>query len=172
MNIATWAKQRGLSVIETHPAVIADIEPYISKDERAQATFKFHLDELSNPQSLVLIEKATVRDSIGLVELPDGHICYEGNWYLPYLLDHPVYRRRHLPLDTKFLIHDKPYAYQLDSLRAYGIEQDRLELQPVGIDTKIEKLWFANPIGHSGLGSGSVLNSVARRLNTFFNIYS
>ncbi|MBE9199408.1 MULTISPECIES: glycosyltransferase family 61 protein [unclassified Nodularia (in: cyanobacteria)] len=209
MDIATWAKERNLPVIETYAAVLSEVEPHIFGDEIAESHFKFHRDVLSRPQSLVAIENATVKDGVGLVQLPDGQICYEGNWYLPYLLEHPAYRRRfprlrqmitgnvysllclwgetfyhwfhdvlprlefalpHLPLNTKFLIQETPYAYQLDSLRAYGIGQDRLELQPNSVNTKIEQLWFASPMGHTGLGSGSALKSVAQRLATFFNI--
>lgn len=208
MDIANWAKNRGLPVIETYPAVIPEVEPHIFGDEMAESHFRFHYQALSLPQSLVVIENATVRDSVGLVQLPDNQICYQGNWSLPYLQENPAYRRRfsrrwrflkgnvysllclwgnefyhwfhdvlprlefalpHLPSDIKFLIQDQPYSYQLDSLRAYGIEQDRLELQPHGIDTKIEQLWFASPIGHTGLGSGSALKSVAKRLTRFFN---
>ncbi|MEA5516182.1 glycosyltransferase family 61 protein [Nodularia sp. UHCC 0506] len=208
MDIAAWAEECGLPVIETYPAVIPEVEPHIFGDEMAESHFRFHYQALSRPQSLVVIKNATIRDGVGFVQLPDSQICYEGNWYLPYLQENPAYKRRfplrwrsikgnvysllclwgnafyhwfhdvlprlefalpHLPQDTKFLIQDKPYAYQLDSLRAYGIGQDRLELQPKSVNTTIEQLWFASPIGHTGLGSGSALKSVAQRLATFFN---
>lgn len=207
-DIATWAKERGLHIIETHPAVLSEVEPYIFGDEMAQSDFKFHYQTLSRPQSLITIENAIIKDAVGLVKLPDGQICYEGNWYLPYLQENPAYSQRfprrwrflkgniysllclwgkefyhwfhdvlprlefalpYLPSDTKFLIQDKPYSYQLDSLLAYGIGRDRLELQPNGVDTKIDQLWFASPIGHTGMGSASALKSVARRLTTFFH---
>lgn len=207
-DIATWAKQHGLPVIETYPAVLSEVEPHIYGDEMAESHFKFHYEALSRSQSLIKIENAIVKDTVGLVKLPDGQICYEGNWYLPYLQENPAYRRRfprrwrvlkgniysllclwgkefyhwfhdvlprlefalpHLPSDTKFLIQDQPHSYQLDSLLAYGIGWDRLELQPHGVDSKIDQLWFASPIGHTGMGSASALKSVARRLTTFFN---
>jgi capsular polysaccharide biosynthesis protein len=162
---------------------------------------------LERAQTLVTIEGATIRDLVGFVELPDGQICYEGNWWLPYLRDHPAYKRRfalkrrrlsgniysllslwssefyhwfhdvlprletalpHLPIDTKFLINSNPTAWQLDSLIAFGIEPDRLRIQPDCVHTRVERLWFATPVGHSSLGSGLVTRRVANRLLRHF----
>jgi capsular polysaccharide biosynthesis protein len=74
----------------------------------------------------------------------------------------------HLPTDTRFLINPNPKAWQLDSLLAFGIALDRLEIQPNGAHTRVETLWFATPLGHSSLGSGLVIRRVADRLRRHF----
>lgn len=207
MNVAAWAMKRRLPVIELYPPVIGEVQPHIIGDAMAQEEFTKHRLVLERPQSLVAIEDAFIRDAVGFVELPTGQICYEGNWWLPYLQEHPAYRRcvffkhrllkgncysllclwsslyyhwfhdvlprlenalPHLPGDTRFLINEKPSAYQLKSLEAYGIGVERLELQPPGVRTRLERLWFATPVGHSSLGSGAVVKRVARRLKKHF----
>jgi hypothetical protein len=190
-----------------HPPVIDEVRPYVNNDRVAREEFTKHRAALERAQTLVTIEGATIRDLVGFVELPDGQICYEGNWWLPYLQDHPAYKRRfalkrrrlsgniysllslwssefyhwfhdvlprletalpHLPIDTKFLINSNPTAWQLDSLIAFGIEPDRLRIQPDCVHTRVERLWFATPVGHSSLGSGLVTRRVANRLLRHF----
>ena len=207
MDVAAWANKRGCLVKLLHPPVIDEVRPYIDDDCVAREEFTKHRDALERAQTLVTIEGATIRDVVGFVELPDGQICYEGNWRLPYLQDHPAYKRRialkrrrlsgniysllslwapefyhwfhdvlprletalpHLPADTKFLINSNPKAWQLDSLIAFGIGSDRLEIQPDGAHTRVERLWFATPVGHSSLGSGLVMRRVANRLRRHF----
>jgi len=72
----------------------------------------------------------------------------------------------HLPPQTRFLIHDKPRSYQLDSLAVLGISTDRLEYQADRGDTVIERLWFATPVGHSTFSAAGLLRQVASRLKT------
>jgi hypothetical protein len=211
MDVAAWANQRGCLVKLLHPPVIDEVRPYINDDRVALEEFTTHRAVLERAQTLVTIEGATIRDVVGFVELPGGQICYEGNWWLPYLQDHPAYKRRfalkrrrltgniysllclwapefyhwfhdvlprletalpHLPTDTKFLINSNPKAWQLDSLMAFGIGPDSLEIQPVGTHTRVEKLWFATPVGHSSLGSGVVIRRVADRLVSYFGANS
>ena len=74
----------------------------------------------------------------------------------------------HLPSDTRFLVNSNAKAWQLDSLVAFGIGPDRLEIQPDNIHTRVERLWFATPLGHSSLGSGAVVRKVANRLRHQF----
>ena len=74
----------------------------------------------------------------------------------------------HLPADTRFLINSNPKAWQLDSLIAFGIGPGRLEIQSDGMHTRVERLWFATPVGHSSLGSGLVMRRVANRLRRHF----
>jgi hypothetical protein len=207
IDAAAWAKKRGCPVKVLHPPVIDEVRPYINSDRVAREEFKMHRAALECAQTLVTIEKATIRDVVGFVVLPDGQICYEGNWWLPYLQDHPAYKRRlalkrrrlrgniysllslwatefyhwfhdvlprlemalpHLPPDTRFLINSSPKAWQLDSLLAFGLGLDRLEIQPVGAHTRVGTLWFATPVGHSSLGSGLVIRRVADRLRHHF----
>jgi len=207
MDVAAWANQRGCLVKLLHPPVIDEVRPYVTDDRVAQEDFIGHRAALERAQTLVTIEGATIRDAVGFVELPDGQICYEGNWWLPYLQGHPAYKRRfalkrrrlsgniysllclwssrfyhwfhdvlprlemalrHLPADTKLLINSNPKPWQLDSLAAFGIGPDRLEIQPDGIHTRVERLWFATPVGHTSLGSGVVIQQVASRLRRHF----
>ena len=208
MDVAAWAKRPGLPVKTLHPPVIDEVRPYVNDDPVAQEEFRKHRASLERSQTLVTIDGATIRDVVGFVELPDGQICYEGNWWLPYLQNHPAYKRRfpprrrrlggniysllclwgsefyhwfhdvlarlemalpHLPADTRFLINSNPKAWQLDSLVAYGIASAKLEFQPSGTDTMVERLWFATPIGHSSFGSGLVMRRVAGRLQRHFD---
>jgi hypothetical protein len=208
MDVAAWASRRGLAVRQLRPPVIDEVAPHVGDDCAAQEEFKAHRNVLARPQTLVTIEHAIIRDAVGFVELPDGQICYEGNWWLPYLQDHPAYKRRfalkrrmlagnvysllclwapefyhwfhdvlprlenallHLPSDTRFLINEAPRAYQLESLKAYGINAGQLELQQSGVRTRVERLWFATPVGHTSLGSGEVVARVARRLKKHFS---
>jgi hypothetical protein len=207
MDVTAWANERGCPVKLLHPPVIGEVRPYVNNDRVAREEFAKHRAALERAQALVTIETATIRDVVGLVELPDGQVCYEGNWWLPYLRDHPAYKRRfalkrrrlrgniysllslwapefyhwfhdvlprletalpHLPADTRFLINSNPKAWQLDSLIAFGIGLDRLEIQPDGMHTRVERLWFATPVGHSSLGSGLVMRRVANRLRRHF----
>jgi len=207
MDVAALAAKRGWPLKQLHPPVINEIEPYVKGDYWAQEDFNRHHEFLERAQTLVTIEQATIRDVVGFVELPDGQICFEGNWWLPILQDHPAYKQRfslknrrlkgniysllcswasefyhwfhdvlprletalmHLPQDIRFLIQSNPKTWQLDSLAAYGIGRERLEPQPHGMHTRVEKLWFATPIGHESLGSGAVLRRVANRLLRYF----
>jgi Glycosyltransferase 61 len=208
MDVAAWAREAGYQVKVLHSPVIEEVKPYVNDDLIAQAEFATHRAALERAQTLVAIEGATIRDQVGFIELPDRQICYEGNWWLPYLRDHPAYKRRfslkrrrlrgniysllclwgsefyhwfhdvlprlemalpHLPADTQFLINLNPKAWQVDSLKAFGIGTDRLEIQPAGAHTRIERLWFATPLGHSSLGSGLVMRTVANRLRRHFD---
>jgi Glycosyltransferase 61 len=207
LDVAAWAKKRGCLVKLLHPPVIEEVGSYVKGDRVAEEEFATHRAVLERPQTLVTIEGASVRDLVGFVQLPDGQICYEGNWWLPYLRGHPAYKRRfalkrrlsgniysllslwapefyhwfhdvlprlemalpHIPADTRFLINSSPKAWQLDALAAYGIRPDRLEIQSDGAHTRVERLWFATPLGHSSLGSGLVIRRVANRLRRHFD---
>jgi capsular polysaccharide biosynthesis protein len=55
----------------------------------------------------------------------------------------------HLPSDTQFLIPENPKDYHLEALAALEIEQFRLHEHSSETETKVERLWFATPLGHS-----------------------
>jgi capsular polysaccharide biosynthesis protein len=61
-------------------------------------------------------------------------------------------------------VNESPKEYQILSLKAYGIDENCLEIQPERIHTKIERLWFASPLGHTGLTGASVLRSVSDKI--------
>lgn len=209
MDVAEWAKQRGVFCQTLYPAIAGEIEPHLAEDPEAIKEFLLHKDVFHRPQSLVCLEGASVRDLVGIVELPDGQICYEGNWGLQYLIEQHAYKRRFsirnrklqgniysllslwspefyhwfhdvlprlenalpfLPSDTRFLIHNSPKQWHLDSLAAYGIDAARLEAQENVLHTHVERLWFATPMGHTALGSGVVIRRVADRLIRHFGL--
>jgi capsular polysaccharide biosynthesis protein len=47
------------------------------------------------------------------------------------------------------LIPEKPKDYHIEALGALGIEQSRLVEHSAEVETKMENLWFASPLGHS-----------------------
>jgi capsular polysaccharide biosynthesis protein len=206
-DLEKWVTEKQVPMFSIFPSVCPEVEPYIHADIHLEKGYAYHYHDISRQSILAVIEKAVIRDSLGLVELPDGQVCLQGNWYLPYLKDEPAYKRifpkqkriikgnvysllglwsqefyhwfhdilprlefalPYLPSDTKFLIHENPKVYQLESLKAYGINSNSLEEQPVGTDTKVEKLWFATPIGQSYMSSAVALNKVSNRLKKFF----
>lgn len=94
MDVAEWATKTKRFHKIINPAVIAEVEKCLGGDDEAIREFEKHKPVLVRPQTLTLIEGAIIRDQVGFVELPDGQICYEGNWWLPYLTNHPAYKRR------------------------------------------------------------------------------
>jgi capsular polysaccharide biosynthesis protein len=206
-DVSLWAAERGLFVQEIAKPVYMENRSYFSNEEMAVAMVDTHREVLSRPQNLVLIEKARVRETLGLVELPDGRVLMEGNWWEPLLRQHPTYRKRigflkhklrgdvfsllamwstsfyhwlhdvlprleaalpHLPKGTKFLINENPTRWQFDTLRAYGISERDLEIQPANARTEVERLWFATPAGQTGFGSRDLLKKVSVRLRAHF----
>jgi capsular polysaccharide biosynthesis protein len=77
---------------------------------------------------------------------------------------------KYLPDNTRFLINEKPYEYQIKSLEAYGISIDKLEYQSPKLHTKIQNLWFATPVGHEKFGSIKTIKKVVHRIKKHFNI--
>jgi len=206
-DIAEWAYAKNIDIKTLSAPVHDEVISLLSDDIPAQQEFISHKDAMFRSQSLVAIEKAFVRDTVGFVELPDGKIIYEGNWWIEFITNHPSYKKRfylrnrylkgnwysllclwsseyyhwfhdvlprletaleHLPNDTKFLINEDLREYQLESLKAYGIGINQLEIQPQGLRTCVERLWFSTPVGHTSLGSGKVIKKVAGRLINHF----
>jgi Glycosyltransferase 61 len=203
IDVAAWARGRGLPVTEIYPPVIGEVEPHLGNDN---TEFQLCRESLERPQSLVVIEKAKIRYGVGFLELPDGKICLEGNWKLPLLTENPAYQRKyffkeqylkgnwysllsywspeyyhwfhdvlprletalpHLPEDIMFLINETPRSYQLESLKAFGIQESRLLIQPSTVLTSIQHLWSASPLGYTTFGSGSVIRQVAIKLKAW-----
>jgi capsular polysaccharide biosynthesis protein len=206
-DVAVWAHDRGIPVIRLADPLYHEVRSFFSNEEMAVAMVDTHREVLSRPQSLVLIEGARIRETLGLVELPDGQVLLEGNWWLPSLQEHPTYKKRigfkrhrirgdvysllamwstsyyhwfhdvlprleaafpHLPRGTRFLINQNPAHWQLDTLAAYGIQGEDLEIQPSDARTKIERLWFSTPAGQTGFGSQGLLKKVSSRLRSHF----
>jgi capsular polysaccharide biosynthesis protein len=69
-----------------------------------------------------------------------------------------------LPIGIQYLINENPKEYQLRSLEAFGINGAKLIQQPQAMFSKCERLWFATPLGHTGLTSGAVLRKVADKI--------
>ena len=72
----------------------------------------------------------------------------------------------HLPADTQYLINENPHPYQLESLKVYGIGEDKLILQPSEVCHHIQTLWFATPAGHSGFSDPDLLRKVSQRMTS------
>jgi hypothetical protein len=70
----------------------------------------------------------------------------------------------HLPSDIQYLINDHPQDYQLESLKAYGIGEERLIIQPTIVSNRVQTLWFATSAGHSGFSNPELLRKVSQRL--------
>ena len=56
---------------------------------------------------------------------------------------------RHLPQGTRFLIDANIYDYQRDSLKALGVFPELCLPQNCHTESKVERLWFPTPSGHS-----------------------
>lgn len=205
MDVTAWAREKGIRIQMLQPSILPDAKALVADDPIGKNTIAAHIKAISRDQTLVPIEKAVIRDGDGLVELPDGKICYEGNWWLPYLTSSWSYKKRfewrnrhlrgnlysllclwgetyfhwfhdvlprlftalpHLPDDTRFLINEKPKEFQILTLKALGISEDRLEFQPARMNTRVDMLWFATPLGHAGLTSPVILKKVVERIRT------
>src|SRR6478752_10288686 len=55
----------------------------------------------------------------------------------------------HLPADVRFVVADDMSDFQRDSLQALGIAPERCLAQSAFGETRVERLWFATPLGHS-----------------------
>jgi capsular polysaccharide biosynthesis protein len=202
-DVARWARERGLPVEILHDAIFGEISGLGAGDPVLEREIQACEDDLRRPQALAAIEGAVVRELDGLVILPDGQFCLQGNWYRQQLETHYAYRRRlpyirrrlrgdlysllslwsatyyhwfhdtlprllyaqpKLPPGTRYLINEHPRGYQLDSLKAFGIGEADLEIQSSRIDTLVERLWFATPLGHASFSSADALSNVANRL--------
>ncbi|MDM3861013.1 MAG: glycosyltransferase family 61 protein [Aphanizomenon gracile PMC644.10] len=73
----------------------------------------------------------------------------------------------HLPPDTQFLVGEPFSEFQRESLQALGIAANRIKVQPSDINFKIERLWFATPLGDSEFAATAP--DVAQQLQAIFN---
>lgn len=93
-DVALWARAKGLPVLQIYPPIHGEIAPIAAMDAMAESEFMLHREDLKRPQSLVVLERAVVRDNVGFVKLPDGCMCQQGTWFRPYLEQHPSYKAR------------------------------------------------------------------------------
>ncbi len=91
-DVAVWGRAHKTEVFVIHEPVYDEIASLGKEDALARSEIEAHEADLKRPQSLVVIQKARVRDAIGLVFLPDGTTCYQGNWFRPYLTENPSYQ--------------------------------------------------------------------------------
>jgi capsular polysaccharide biosynthesis protein len=73
----------------------------------------------------------------------------------------------HLPPDTQFLVGEPFREFQRESLLALGIAANRIKVQSLDTNIKIERLWFATPLGHSEFAATAP--DVAQQLQAIFN---
>jgi capsular polysaccharide biosynthesis protein len=93
-DVALWARAKGLPVLEIYPPIDEEIAKIAAIDAVAKSEFVLHRADLKRPQTLVVLDRAVVRDSTGFVRLPDGSFCQQGTWFRPYLEQHPSYKAR------------------------------------------------------------------------------
>lgn len=92
-DIRVPAEQHGWLCLNIHEAVDQFVRSNLGDDRYSTQDFYSH-EEYKRPQSLVVIPRGRVRDAVGLVFLPDGRVCAEGNWWVPYMAKNPAYTDR------------------------------------------------------------------------------
>lgn len=88
------------------------------------------------------------------------------HWFwddLPRLLTAIPY----LPPETQFLVGEPFSEFQRESLLALGIAANRIKVEPSDSNLKIERLWFATPLGDSEFAATAP--DVAQQLQAIFN---
>jgi hypothetical protein len=93
-DLADWAHSNGCFVLKIHDPAWQSISGLAAKYPHIMENARPHMAALTRPQHLVCLNRAKIRDELGLVILNDGQVCFEGNWHLPYLQSHPSYRKR------------------------------------------------------------------------------
>jgi capsular polysaccharide biosynthesis protein len=73
----------------------------------------------------------------------------------------------HLPPNTQFLVGEPFSEFQRESLQALGIAANRIKVQPSDINFKIERLWFATPLGDSEFAATAP--DIAQQLQAILN---
>ena len=76
----------------------------------------------------------------------------------------------HLPADTQFLVGEPFLEFQRESLLALGITANRVKVQSLDTNLKIENLWFATPL--RCLDYATTAPDVAKQLQTIFQTNS
>ena len=80
-DVAHWGRERGLAVRILHDAIFGEISGFADGDPVVEGEIQNCEVDLRRPQALMTIEEAVVRELDGLVILPDGQFCLQGNWY-------------------------------------------------------------------------------------------
>ena len=94
MDLKAWAQAKGIPFLTLSEPLFPSFEKLFQDFPLGQEMIAFHRETLSRPQALVAVQGASIRDKVGIVELPDGKIVFEGNWWLPSLKEDPAYKRR------------------------------------------------------------------------------
>lgn len=93
-DISWWARNNNLNVIDLFPPIYDSLMNEFSGHDEIIKSLVFHQSEFRRPETLVNINGAIVRDSVGFVILPDGSFCEQCTWIPPYLINHPAYYAR------------------------------------------------------------------------------
>ncbi|HYW21514.1 MAG TPA: glycosyltransferase family 61 protein [Nodularia sp. (in: cyanobacteria)] len=72
-----------------------------------------------------------------------------------------------LPPDTQFLVGEPFCEFQQESLQALGIAANRIKVQSLDTNVKVERLWFATPLGDSEFAATAP--DIAKQLQAIFN---
>jgi hypothetical protein len=73
----------------------------------------------------------------------------------------------HLPPETQFLVGEPFLEFQRESLQALGIAAERIKVQSSNSNQRIERLWFATPLGNSEFAATA--SDIAQQLQAIFN---
>ncbi len=73
---------------------------------------------------------------------------------------------RHIPVDTRFLVSSGAPAFVFDSLNAIGIQPEKIVCQSFDEESRVERLWFPTPLGHSDWSATApdVITSLQRQV--------
>jgi len=93
-DVTQWAASHGLKTFLINNPIEGELLDYIDSDNNIRNEYELLKELLQRQQRLVTVENAVIRDEIGFLELPDGQLCFEGNWYIQHLKEHPAYSRR------------------------------------------------------------------------------
>lgn len=93
-DVSKWAASHGVKTFLINNAVEGELLDYIDCNNHIRNEYELLKELLQRHQRLVTVENAVIRDEVGFLELPDGQLCFEGNWYIHHLKDHPAYSRR------------------------------------------------------------------------------
>jgi hypothetical protein len=71
----------------------------------------------------------------------------------------------HLPKGCRFLINQKPKGYQMESLHALGITENRLLFMQYKGDLLVERLWFSTPHGYTTFSGPYAIQEIANKIS-------
>jgi hypothetical protein len=97
-DVGAWARRNGVLTQVLHDPVYEEVSEILSSDEVGRDELKKREFALRLPQELVVLRNARVRFECGMLILPDGCFCEQGQWTSEFVIEHPgfsFYRPSH-----------------------------------------------------------------------------